>query len=143
MSLKLYRSRVNLKMIFQDVVQFVWSKWGTWQMEDRHLQLSPTMYILHDPAVVAYIKKCIRLAWRMLTQIPSMQIEYKSLYLQNAIHTKNGYHSSPDMLTKETGPSDQDQRERIACYLRPGLLDGGGMVIRAAEVLCKIKADKH
>lgn len=130
-------------MIFQDVVQFVWSKWGAWQVEDRRLQLSPTTYILHDPTVVAYIKKCIRLAWRMLTQTPPMQIEYKSLYLQNAIHTKIGYHSSPDMLTKETGPCGQDQREKIACYLRPGLLDGGGIVIRAAEVLCKIKADKH
>ena len=125
-------------MIFQDVAQFVWSKWDAWQREDRHLQLSPNRYILHDSKVVTYIKACIRLAWRMLTQIPPMQIEYKSLYLQN-IHTKSGYHNSPDMFTKETGASGQDQGEKIACYLWPGLLDGGGRVIRAGEVLCKIK----
>lgn len=129
-------------MIFQDVMQFAWNKWGEWQKEDRHLQLSPSTCILRDSAVVTYIKECIRLAWRMVTQLPPMQIEYKALYLQNAIHTKIGYHNSPYMFTKETGPSGQDQREKIACYLRPGLLDGGGRVIRAAEVLCKIR-DKH
>lgn len=129
-------------MIFQDAAQFVWSKWGAWQKEDRHLQLLPDRYILHDSAVVTYIKSCIRLAWRMLTQIPPMEIEYKSMYLQNAIHTKIGYYNSPYMFTKETGPSGHGQGEKIACYLWPGLLDGGGRVIRAAEVLCKIK-DKH
>ena len=67
-----------------------------------------------------------------------MQIEYNSSYLQN-IHTKIGYHNSPDMLTKKTGPSGQDQEEEIACYLWPGLMDGGGRLIRAGEVLCKIK----
>lgn len=128
-------------MIFQDVMHFAWNKWSAWQKEDRYLQLSPDRHIFRDSTVVSYIKECTRLAWRMLTQIPPMQIEYKSLYLQN-IHTKIGYHSSPDMLTKETGPSGEDQTEKIACYLRPGLLDGGGRVIRAAEVLCKIK-DKH
>ena len=84
------------------------------------------------------MKECIRLTWRMVTQIPAMQIEYKCLFLQN-IHTKVGYHNSPDMLTKGMGPSGQDQAEQIACYLWPGLLDGGGRLIRAGEVLCKMK----
>lgn len=70
---------VNLNMIFQDVMQFSWNKWGAWQKEDRNLQLSPNTYILRDSAVVTYIKECIRLAWRMVTQISPMQIEYKSL----------------------------------------------------------------
>lgn len=85
-----------------------------------------------------YMKQCIRLTWRMLTQIPPMQIEYKSLFLQD-IHRNIGYHNSPDMLTKEMGPSGQHQGEEIACYLWPGLWDGGGRLIRAGEVLCKIK----
>ena len=52
------------------------------------------------------------------------------------------HHNSPDMLTKETGPSSQDQVEEIACYLWPGLLDVGGRLIRAGEVLCKIKGKR-
>ena len=43
------------------------------------------------------------------------------------------------MLTKVMGPSGQDHGEEIACYLWPGLLDGGGRLIRAGEVLCKIE----
>jgi len=74
----------------------------------------------------------------MVIQIPPMQMEHNSLFLQN-IHTKIGYHNSPDMLTKETGRFGQYQGEEIACYLWPGLLDGGGRLIRAGEVLCKIK----
>jgi len=125
-------------MIFQDVVQVAWSKWGAWQMEDTYFQLLPSTHILHDPTVVAYMKACIRLTWRMVTQIPPMQIEYKSLYLQN-FHTKIGYHNSPYMRTTMLRPSGQDQGEEIACYKWPGLLDGGGRLIRAGEVLCKIK----
>jgi len=73
----------------------------------------------------------------MVTQVPPMQMEYKSMYLQN-FHTKIGYHNSPAMHAKVMGPSGQDPGEKIACYLWPGLLDGGGRLIRAGEVLCKI-----
>ena len=93
---------------------------------------------IRTSTVVMYISACIRLAWRMVTQIPPMQMEYKSLHLQN-VHTKIGYHNSPAMRTKVMGPSGQDHEEEIACYLWPGLLDGGGRFIRAGEVLCKIK----
>lgn len=138
MAVLLVTMHLKKYFIFQDVMQVAWSKWSAWQMEDRYFQLSPTTCILHDPKIVTYLKACMRLAWRMVTQIPPMQIEYNSSYLQN-IHTNIGYHNSPDVLTKKTGPSGQDQVEEIACYLWPGLVDGGGRSIRAREVLCKIK----
>ena len=119
-------------------MQVAWSKWSAWQREDRFFQLSPYTYMLNDSTIVTYIKACIQLTWRMVTQIPPMQIEYKSSYLQD-IHTKIGYHNSPDMHTKEMGPSGHVQGEEIACYLWPGLLDGGGRLIRPGMVLCKIK----
>jgi len=123
-------------IIFQDVKHVAGRKLTTWQTEDRFFQLPP--YTLNDSTVVKYMKACMQLTWRMVTQIPPLQMEYKSLFLQKN-QTKIGYHNSPDMLTKETGPSGQDQVEEIACYLWPGLLDGGGRLIRAGEVLCKIK----
>ena len=70
-----------------------------------------------------------------------MQIEYNSVNLKN-IHKKIGYHSSPDMCTTDNRSSAQSQGEEIACYLWPGLLDGGGRLIRAGEVLCKIKKER-
>ena len=45
------------------------------------------------------------------------------------------------MCTTDNG-SAQSQGEEIACYLWPGLLDGGGRLIRAGEVLCKIKKER-
>lgn len=70
-----------------------------------------------------------------------MHIEYSSVKLQD-IHKKIGYHSSPDMCMTNNGSSAQSQGEEIACYLWPGLLDGGGRLIRAGEVLCKIKKER-
>lgn len=103
-------------IIFQDVKNVAGRKLNTWQTEDRFFQLPP--YTLYDSTVIKYMKACMQLTWRMVTQIPPLQMEYKSLFLQKN-QTKIGYHNSPDMLTKETGPSGQDQVEEIACYLWP------------------------
>ena len=35
-----------------------------------------------------------------------------------------------------------DKELEIACYLWPGLLDGGGKLIRAGEVLCKVNVEQ-
>ena len=83
-----------------------------------------------------YIEACLRLTWRMVTQVPSMQLEYKCTTLKN-FHRKVGYHSSPEMCSRRRTADE----EEIACYLWPALLDGGGRVIRPAEVLCKVEAD--
>lgn len=127
-----------VNLIFQEVIQVAWHKWCEWQKNDRYMEHVPSTYLLRDSTILAYINACIRLTWRMVTQIPPMQIEYKSLYFQTDIHTKIGYHISPDMCTRENGSSVQSQGEEIACYLWPGLQDGGGRIIRAGEVLCKI-----
>lgn len=36
----------------------------------------------------------------------------------------------------QTAPKDE-----IACYLWPAFIDGGGRLIRAGEVLCKVEAE--
>jgi len=73
----------------------------------------------------------------MVTQVPAMKIEYRALHLEDGTHKKVGYHSSPYMQAKV--PAGQVSGEEIACYLWPGLFDGGGRLIRAGEVLCKMK----
>ena len=72
-----------------------------------------------------------------------MQLEYQASTLKD-IHINRGYHSSPEMrstCSKNEGQDSVDERE-IACYLWPALLDRGGKLIRAEEVLCKAKEEK-
>ena len=71
-----------------------------------------------------------------------MQLEYQSSTLKD-IHINRGYHSSPEMCTRRPTNKGQasDEEQEIACYLWPALLDGGGKLIRAGEVLCKVKEE--
>jgi len=77
----------------------------------------------------------------MVTQVPPMQLEYQSSTLKD-IHKSLGYHSSPDMCSRRpTNGQASDKDLEIACYLWPALLDGGGKLIRAGEVLCKVNVE--
>jgi len=77
----------------------------------------------------------------MVNQVPPMQLEYHSSTLKH-IHKSLGYHSSPDMCSRRpTNGQASDEELEIACYLWPALLDGGGKLIRAGEVLCKVNVE--
>ena len=70
-----------------------------------------------------------------------MHLEYQSSTLTE-IHKNLGYHSSPEMCSRRpTNEQASDEELEIACYLWPALLDGGGKLIRAGEVLCKVKVE--
>ena len=71
----------------------------------------------------------------MVTQVPALKIEYWSPHLQT-YHKKMGYH--PHLCAIGRVYQGQVPVEEIACYLWPGLFDGGGRLIRAGEVLCRI-----
>ena len=88
------------------------------------------------------MKACLRLSWRIVTQVPPMNLEYQTLKLNINIHRKLGYHQSFKGREKSPPSTQENQEEDIACYLWPGFQDGGGRVIRAGEVLCVIKEEK-
>lgn len=69
-----------------------------------------------------------------------MQLEYQSFTLKD-IHKILRYHKSPEMCSSRPRAEGQASEEEveIACYLWPALLDGGGKLIRAGEVICKVK----
>ena len=70
-----------------------------------------------------------------------MQLEYQASTLKD-IHKILGYHSGPEMCSRRpANGQDSDEELEIACYLWPALLDGGGKLIRAGEVLCKVKKE--
>ena len=110
-------------------------KWSNWHIEERCCTFPPSEYFLEG--LKDYVMEFIRLTWRIVTQVPPMQLEYQSSVLNDS-HMKLGYHSNPEMRSVRH-PSDEETPEQIACYLWPGLIDGGGRLIRAGEVLCKIQ----
>ena len=125
-------------IILQGVTRKVKEKWLNWIINETSCTLSMSDYLLSE--LSDYIKACIRLTWRMVTQVPPMQLEYQSSVLRD-IHKNIGYHSSPEMSSARPPPNVQDLAGElnIACYLWPDLLDGGGKLIRAGEVLCKFE----
>ena len=100
---------------------------------------SPAPYSLKD--FDKYIRACISLTWRMVTQVPPMKLEYQSSKFNKDIHKMITYHGSSKVRprTSDRLSAQQDQSLEIACYLWPGLVDGGGRQIRAGEVLCRFK----
>lgn len=120
----------------QRVTSKVTEKWQTWLSKESSCTFSVSEQLLQK--LNEYIQACIRLSWRIVTQVPPMKIEYHSSILRN-IHKNVGYHIIPERRPKTQPGGDQlpDEELRIACYLWPGLFDGGGRFIRAGEVLCK------
>ena len=112
-----------------------------WFQTDKYCRLQLHRNLLVDPKITVYIEQCIRLAWRMVTQVPSMKVEYQSSNLQG-FHKKKGDHPSPSMRTKRDSYPGQNFGEEIACYLWPALFDGGGRLVYKGEVLCKLKNGK-
>ena len=86
----------------------------------------------------SYIKACIRLTWRMVTQLPPLRLEYHSPRFDHRIHKKEEYQNK----TEKNPVAEDSSGEQILCYLWPGLLDGGGRLILQGQVLCKMSREK-
>lgn len=98
---------------------------------------TPACHLMQD--LDKYVKACIRLTWKMVTQVPPMKLEFHSSKLNKDIHKNLGYHNSFKRHPRKNRPAHQDQDEEIACYLWPGLQDGRGRLIRPGEVICKVE----
>lgn len=122
-------------MLLQDVKAIIQQKWDSWRSKDKAVMIHYYIYtfrngrVLDDPKVLWYIRECIKIVWRMITQVPAMKIEYQSTQLKN-FHTQKGcYRGMPS--------KGGDPKEEIAYYLWPALFDGGKRLVRKADVLCK------
>ena len=120
-------------MLLQDVKAIIQQKWESWRSKDKAVTIHHYTFrngrVLDDPKVVWYIRECIKIVWRMITQVPAMKIEYQSTQLRN-FHTQKGYYRG--MLS-----IGGDPKEEIAYYLWPALFDGGKRLVCKADVLCK------
>lgn len=104
-------------------------------LNEEETQLLP-QDVLHQDVLTElgdYIEACIRLTWRMVTQVPPLQLEYKAVQFDKNIHK----------LTRLQHHSECTISGKIACYLWPALLEGGGRIIFPGEVLCKLEPVNH
>lgn len=116
--------------------EIVWERWNSYLQEETKTRFLPAVHVSQAEEVLTqlsdYIKACIRLAWRMVTQVPPLQLEYKSMEFDKAIHKLARFqYTTDDQRFSEALGND------IACYLWPALLEGGGRIIFPGEVLCK------
>lgn len=114
-------------------------KWEKWCEKDKSCLFSPARQLLKG--LDDYVKACLRLSWRIVTQVPPMRLEYQTPKFNTIIHTKRGYYDDFNGQIKTVSPAQETQEENIAFYLWPALRDGGGRVIKAGEVVCVIQGE--
>ena len=91
--------------------------------EERYCELNVSKELLNH--LDDYLKACIELTWRMVTQVPPLTLEYRTFTYKRKSH-------------KIVGSQDDAGDDRYQChkvyYLWPGLEDGGGRTIVKGEV---------
>lgn len=113
-----------------------WKRWNEWFEKNESIVHAPTQEVLVK--LNSYIKECIRLTWRMVTELPPLRLEYHSLRFDHRIHKKTAYEST----TEKNPGNEENSGDEILCYLWPGLLDGGDRLILPGQVLCKMRREE-
>ena len=72
-----------------------------------------------------YLKACIKLTWRMVTQVPPLRLQYHTFTYKRECHKIVG--------CQDDAGDDRYQYHKVY-YLWPGLEDGGGRTIVKGEV---------
>lgn len=106
-------------------------KWDECLKEEKEMKLVPPFPDKPEDVLTKlddYIKDCIRLSWKMVTQAPPLGLENSQLKFNPKYHTLT-------RLQNNNESSIQGQYESIV-YLWPGLKENEGRVIFPGEVLC-------
>lgn len=127
----------SLEFLEERVKSEASKKCSEWYGKDGSRLFQPAAKLI--PLLDKYIRACLRLNWKMVTQVPPMKLEFHSFKFDKRIHKNQGYRSSQQGGAKPHHAAEEEQEEEIECYLWPGLQDGGGRKICEAEVICKVK----
>ncbi|XP_068733285.1 uncharacterized protein [Montipora capricornis] len=89
---------------------------------ERSCKLNPSLKLLH---LDDYLRACIKLTWRMVTQFPPLRLEYHTFTYKRECHK---------IVESQDDALDGRYQEHKVYYLWPGLVDGGGRTIIKGEV---------
>ena len=83
-----------------------------------------------------YIEYCTRFAWRIVTQVPPLMIDYKSTTYNSASHNESqAFLSSVLQHPPERWASMQERPKIVKCYVWPTLHDFDRRVIEKGDVI--------
>ena len=83
-----------------------------------------------------YIEYCTRFAWRIVTQVPPLKIDYKSTTYNPASHNESqAFSSSASQHPPERWASMQERPKIVKYYVWPTLHDFDGRVIEKGDVV--------
>lgn len=138
LSLKENSHLSDLKCFEEDVKESVREQWKKLASKtERSFLPTPSEDVL--TRLGDYIKACIRLTWRIVTQVPPMQLEYKAVQFDNNLHKLARFQQRVEYFRGAV----QLSGKVIACYLWPALLEAGGRIIFPAEVMCERDPDDY
>lgn len=80
---------------------------------------------LLDAQLDDYLNACIKLTWRMVTQVPPLRLEYQTFTYKRDCHK---------IVESHDDVRDDKHQGQKVYYLWPGLVDGGGRTIVKGEV---------
>ena len=72
-----------------------------------------------------YLNACIKLTWRMVTQVPPLRLEYHTFIYKKECHK---------LVESQDEAGDDRNQDHKVYYLWPGLKDGGGRTIFKGQV---------
>ncbi|XP_020615024.1 uncharacterized protein LOC110053162 isoform X2 [Orbicella faveolata] len=119
LAIKELAPKIDTDIFLEDVKQKI--------SQELKKEQSPELVKLVDAQLNDYLKACITLTWRMVTQAPPLRLEYQSFTYKRECHKIVESHGDA-----RDGRS-MYQNEKVN-YLWPGLVDGGGRIIVKGEV---------
>ena len=131
--IKFCETRSKFILHFQDVkgvIQHRWEECIRKERSSKALDIQRSLKdVLNHEEVVSYIKKCIQLAWRLVTHVPAMRIGYQST---QRLPKNKGPHQGRGTCSS-AGVSPEDRSSEIE-YLWPALIDGEGRVVHPPRI---------
>lgn len=82
-----------------------------------------------------YIEYCIRFSWMAVTQVPPLEIDYKTRTFNPVYHRESQAFLSSAKHDASQGWVSAQEEKRIKCYLWPTLYDWEKRVIEKGEVV--------
>lgn len=91
-----------------------------------------------------FIEYCTQFAWRIVTQVPPLKIDYNSSTFNPASHNESqAFSSSASRHTPKRWASMQERTKRVKCYVWPTLHDFDSRVIEKGDVVLTDQSTGH
>ena len=104
-----------------------------WKENDKKLLPNYETSLKND--LKGYMEYCTRFAWRIVTQVPPLNVDYKSSTFNSAYHNESQAFSFSARQSSSESWVESQGRKQIKCYVWPTLFDSENRVIEKGDVV--------